>query len=217
MPITCGCDEQKKIHLLAQYRLYPVAHTVLLQGRSITCCCGQPITDEFYQFDAIDQGGNILNVLFASATCAQDLLRLSQTQGSGPITLLPLFNPMQQIHSEIRDESVAQEHSSRRHPLNAEVEEAIYLALMCEDWTPQQRRVFTELLDRIRRNPTQPVMDWEVKTMNTAISRDGKCLAAMLNALREKNAGLKYYTFPEISAALKRETARTGLRIHCNL
>ncbi|RUL65973.1 hypothetical protein EKH79_04545 [Dyella dinghuensis] len=217
MPITYGCDEQKKIHLLTQYRLYPVVHTVLLRGRSITCCCGQAITGEFYQFDAIDLAGNILNVLFASDACAQDLLRLSQTHGSGPITLLPLFNPMQQMHREIHDESVVQEHSSRRHPLNAEVEEAIYLAVMCEDWPPQQRRVFTELLDRIRRNPTQPVMDWEVKTMNTAISKGGKCLAAMLNVQRERNAGLKHYAFPEISAALKREAARTGLRIHCNL
>jgi hypothetical protein len=217
MAITYGCDEQRKIHLLAQYRLYPVVHAVLLQGRSITCCCGQPITDEFYQFDAIDRGGNILNVLFASATCAQDLLRLSRAHGSGPITLLPVFSPMQHLQGEIRDEWTAQEHSSRRHPLNTEVEEAIYLALTCQDSSPQQRRVFTELLDRIRRNPTQPVMDWEVKTMNTAISKGDKCLAAMLSAQREKNAGLKHYTFPEISAALKREAARTGLRIHCNL
>jgi hypothetical protein len=217
MAITNGCDEQKKIHLLAQYRLYPVVHTVLLQGRSITCCCGQPITDEFYQFDAIDQAGNILNVLFASAACAQDLLRLSQTHGSGAVTLLPLFNPMGRVHSEFFDEPAMREHVVPRHPLNAEVEEAIYLTLMCEDSSPQQRRVFTELLDRIRRNPARPVMDWEVKSMNTAISKDGKCLAAMLTAQREKNAGLKHYTFPEISAALKREAARTGLRIHCNL
>ena len=217
MPITYGCDEQKKIHLLAQYRLYPVVHTVLLQGRSITCCCGQPITDEFYQFDAIDLAGNILNVLFASDACAQELLRLSQTHGFGPIALLPLFNPMQHVHSGIRDELATQGPSSRRHPLNAEVVEAIYLALMCEDWAAQQRRVFTELLDRIRRNPSRPVLDWEVKAMNTAISKDGKCLAMMLNIQREKNARLRHYAFAEISAALKREAARTGLRIHGNL
>jgi hypothetical protein len=217
MAITNELDEQNKIHLLNQYRLYPVIHTVLLQGRSITCCCGQPITDEFYQFDAIDHGGNVLNVLFASATCAQTLLRLSQTYSAEPIAPLPLFNPMQRLYSEVGDESERQGHSLPRHPLNAEVEESIYLTLMCEDASPQQRRVFTELLDRIRRHPTRPIMDWEVKAMNTAISKGGKCLTGILNAQREKNAGLGHYTFPEICAVLKREAARTGLRIHSNL
>jgi hypothetical protein len=60
-------------------------------------------------------------------------------------------------------------------------------------------------------------MDWEVKSINSTISKGGKCLPAMLDDQREKNPELRHYTFPEISAALKREAARTGLRIHCNL
>lgn len=217
MTITNGRDEQSKIHILEQYHLYPVIHTVLLQGRSMTCCCGQPITDEFYQFDAVDHAGNVLNVLFASVTCAQTLSRLSQTHGLEPIVLLPLFNPMQHPHGEVSDEWGMHEHSVPRHPLNAEVEEAIFLTLICEDSPPQQRHVFSQLLNRIRHNPTFPIMDWEVKSINSTISKGGKCLNAMLNAQREKNADLKHYAFPEMSAALKREEARTGLRIHCEL
>jgi hypothetical protein len=217
MAVTYACDEKIKIRILDQYRLHPVVHTVLLQGRSITCCCGQPITGEFYQFDAVDHAGNVLNVLFASAKCAETLSRLSHEHGSEPLVLLPLFNPMEQPHGEVRDHSGVREHSPPRHPLNAEVEESIYLALTCEDSSPQQRRIFTQLLNRIRRSPTFPILDWEVKVLNAAVSKDGKCLTGMLNAQREKNPGLKHYTFPEISAALKRESARTGLRIHCNV
>jgi hypothetical protein len=217
MAVTYACDEENKIRILEQYRLHPVVHTVLLHGRSITCCCGQPITDEFYQFDTVDLAGNVLNVLFASPQCAQALFRLSQTHGPEPIALLPLFNPMQQPHGEVGDQSGTPEHCAPRHPLNAEIEDSIYLALTCEDASLQQRRIFTQLLNRIRRNPSLPIMDWEVRDLNAILSKDGKCLTAMVNRQRAKNAGLKHYTFPEISAALKREAARSGLRIHCNL
>lgn len=217
MAITNGYGEQNKICLLAKYRLYPVMHAVLLQGRSMTCCCGQPIVDEFYQFDAIDRAGHVLNVLFASNACTNEFARLSLENGFEPITLLPLFNPTQHLHDERRAGSGMQEHSVEKHPLNAEVEEAIYLALMCEETSPYQRRFFTNLLVRMRRNPACPIMDWEIKAMNASLSKGGKCMATVLDAQRQANPELKHYTFPEISAALRREAARTGLRIHCNL
>jgi hypothetical protein len=217
MAITNGCGDQNKIHILDKYYLYPVIHAVLLHGRSITCCCGQPIVGEFYQFDAIDQGGNVLNVLFASATCARTLLRLSQIHGPQPIVLLPLFSPLQYRADDMRGELEAEENRLSKHPLNAEIEEAIYLTLTCGDASPLQRRVFAQTLNRIRLNPTWPIMDWEVKSINSTISKGGKCLPAMLDDQRRENPDLKHYTFPEISAVLKREAARTGLRIHCNL
>jgi hypothetical protein len=217
MAITNGRNEQDKVRILERYRLYPLIHTILLHGRSITCCCGEPINDEFYQFDVIDHSGNILNTLFASSTCAQTFLRLSQTYGTQPILPLPLFDPMEQVQDGVSEELDIEEQSLPMHPLNVEVEKAIYLTLMSRDSPPEQRHFFSHLLNRIRRNPAYPINDWEVKAMNEAISKDGKCLTAMLDDQRQKHSGLKHFTFPEMRAALQREAARTGLRIHCNM
>jgi hypothetical protein len=217
MAVTNGCCDQDKIRILERYRLYPVVHTVLLPGRSLTCCCGQPITGEFYQFDVIDHAGNILNALFASSSCAQNLLRLSQTHGTHPIIPLPLFDPMHHPENTVMDEPDALEHSLPRHPLNTEVENAIYLTLMCRDSPAEQRHFFSQLLGRIRQNPGYPIRDWEIRAMNTAMSKDGKCLTTMLEDQQEKSLGFKRFAFPEMRAALQREAARTGLRIHCNL
>jgi hypothetical protein len=217
MAITHGVCEEDKIRILEHYRLYPVIHTVLLPDRSLTCCCGKPISGEFYQFDVIDNAGNVLNALFASAECARSLLRLSENHGAQPIMPLPLFDPMQATEGTEGNEPVTLEHDSATHPLNTEVEHAIYLKLMSRDSSVDQRVFFSNLLKRIRQNPTYPVMDWEIKAMNTVISKDGKCLTSMLNELQEKHMGFRRFSFPEMRAALQREGARTGLRIHCNL
>lgn len=215
MAITNGRGDENKLRILDHYYLHPVMHAVLLNDRPITCCCGEPVTDGFYQFDARDHAGNVVNLMYAEDTCAQTFLRLSEASGAVPITPLPLFNPLQRP-DDYGLESGQRHNGVGAHPLNAELEQAIYLTLLCWGTLPSPYVGFSPLLDRIRQYPDRPVMDWEVKVVNTAICKRGHTLTAMLAELRKTNETLKHYTFPELEAVLVRESARTRLRIHNN-
>jgi hypothetical protein len=219
MAITNGRGDENKIHILSQYGLHPLMHSVLLNGHSITCCCGLPVTDRFYQFDVVaPASGQVVNTLYAEEECAERFLLLSQTSGSSRITPLALFDPLQVTPGADHGvhDAGSPENNAPLAPINAEVEQAIYLALIC-GVTPVPENVFSAFLRKIRTRPGRALTDWEVRAVNTAIGNGGHTLTTMLAKLREDNKPLKHYTFPEMAAALRREAARTGLRIHSYL
>ena len=220
MAIANGRGDENKIHILSQYGLRPVMHSVLLNGQSIVCCCGLSIKDRFYQFDVVSPvSGRVLDTLYAGEECSERFLLLSQTSGSSRITPLALFDPLQVAPGTcdgVHDAGLPEDITPMA-PINAEVEQAIFLTLMCCGTLPAPEGVFSVLLRKIRANPGRPLLDWEVRTVNTKIGNEGHTLTAMLAKLREANQSLKHYTFPEMAAALRREAARTGLRIHSYL
>ncbi len=66
MLITNGQGDDKKRKILRQYRLTPVMHTRLLQGMALRCCCGRPLEDRYYQFDATERStGKTVAILYA--------------------------------------------------------------------------------------------------------------------------------------------------------
>lgn len=220
MAMGNGCGDESKIQILSENALRPLMHSVLLNGQSLTCCCGLPITDRFYQFDVVSPfGGRVVNSLYAGEECAERFLLLSRTLGSSRIPPLALFDPLQVAPGTgqgVRDDGPP-ENGAPMAPINAEAERAIYLTLMCRGVLPAPEGVFSVLLRKIRANPDRPLMDWEIRAMNTEIGNDGHTLAAALAKLREDNPLLRHFTFPEMAAALRREAARTGLRIHSYL
>jgi hypothetical protein len=220
MAIANGRGDENKIHILSQYGLHPVMHSVLLNGHSITCCCGLPVTDRFYQFDVVSPfSGRVVNTLYAGEECAERFLSLSQKSGSARITPLALFDPLQVAPGTGHGARGVRlpENNVPMTPINAEVEQAIYLTLIFRDALPVSDGVFSDFLRKIRANPGRPLMDCEVRAVNTKIGYSGHTLTAMLAKLREDNKLLRHYTFPEMAAALRREAARTGLRIHSYL
>jgi hypothetical protein len=220
MAMPNGRGDENKIQILSQYGLHPVMHSVLLNGQSITCCCGLPVTDRFYQFDVVSPvSSRVVNTLYAGEQCAERFLSLSQTSGSSRITPLALFDPLQvapETEHEASDAGLPK-NSAPMLPINVEVEQAIYLTMMCWGALPAPEDVFSVLLRKIRAHPGRPLMDCEVRTVNSKIGNDGHTLDAMLAKLREDDKSLRHYTFPEMASALRREAARTGLRIHCYL
>jgi hypothetical protein len=220
MAMGNGRDDENKIQILSQYGLRPLMHGVLLNGQSLTCCCGAPVTDRFYQFDVVSPvSGRVVNTLYAGEACAERFLSLSQASGPSPITPLALFDPWQVSPATGHGMADAglPENGAPMAPINAEVEQAIYLTLMCCGALPEPEDVFSVLLRKIRANPGRPLMDCEVRAVNSKIGNDGRTLDAMLAKLREDNTSLRRYTFPEMASALRREAARTGLRIHSYL
>lgn len=220
MAMANGRGDENKIHILSEYGLRPVMHTVLLNGQSLTCCCGLPVTDRFYQFDLVSHfSGRVANTLYAGEECAERFLLLSQTLGSSRITPLALFDPLQVApgNGQGVTDAGAPQNNARMAPINAEVEHAIYLTLLCRGAIPAPEGVFSVLLRKIRANPDRPLMDCEARAVNTEIGVDGHTLAAALAKVREDNPPLQNFTFPEMAAALRREAARTGLRIHSYL
>jgi len=220
MAVANGRGDENKIHILSQYGLHPVMHSVLFNGHSITCCCGLPVTDRFYQFDVVSlASGLVVNTLYAGDECAERFLLLSQSSGSSRITPLALFDPLQVAPGTGYGVHHAglPENKAPMAPINAEVEQAIYLTLICSGAAPVPESVLSDFLRKIRANPGRPLPDWEVRAVNSAIGFGGRTLTSMLAKLREANKPLKHYTFSEMAAALRREAARTGLRIHSHL
>jgi hypothetical protein len=217
MPIANGHGDENKSQILGRYHLCPVMHSVLLNGQSLTCCCGKPITGRFYQFDVFSPfSGRVVNILYAGEDCAEKFFKLSQTLGSKRIAPLALFDLLQADVEAGRepDDARLPEKGTFVAPINAEVEQAIYLTLMSCSAPPSPGRVFSDVLKKIRAHPDRPLTDWEVRAVNTRIGNDGQSLATVLAKLRADNPTLRHFAFPEMTAALRREAAHTGLRIH---
>jgi hypothetical protein len=220
MAITNGRGDENKIRILSQYGLRPVMHSVLLNGQCITCCCGLPVTDRFYQFDVVNPvSGRVVDILYAGEECAGRFLLLSRSSSSSPIPPLALFDPLQGAAETGYGAQGAglPKNGAPMAPINAEVEQAICLTLMCYGRLPVPEGAFSILLRKIRANPDRPLLDWEIRTVNTKIGNEGHTLTAMLANLREANQSLKQYAVPEMAAALRREAASSGLRIHSYL
>lgn len=220
MMIASGRGDENKIDILSQYDLHPVMHSILPSGHSITCCCGLPVKDSFYQFDVVSPGcGRVVNTLYAGEACAERFLLLSQRFGSSRITPLPLFDPFQVAPTAThtaRDAGLSED-TTPMPPINVEAEQAIHLTLICRGAAHAPDSVFTDFLRRIRANPGRPLADWEVRAVNTAVGNGGHTLTYMLAKMGEDHPPLKRFSFPEMTAALRREAARTGLRIHSYL
>lgn len=227
MPITNGRGDDKKKQILAKYKFRAAMHAPLLNGKSIRCVCGDEVTGNFYQFDAMDpHTDKVVDTLYAGSGCASKLIEFSHSHGISPILPIPLFNPLHVLRDRIGgghgaggradDESAA----VKMHPLNVEIERAIYLTLLCWGELPTPGQAFSEILAEIRQRPERPLLDMRVRSVNTAISNkrsEGLSLTQMLAKERANNPSLKHYAFPLMTEALKREEAKKGQDFPCNL
>jgi len=131
--------------------------------------------------------------------------------------LLPLFNPLQPVQGGGGGGHGQPGNSAPIAPINAEIEQAINLTLICWNSPPRSGGVFSKLLAKIRRFPNQPLSDSEVRSINTAIGPRGGTLTARLAVLRANNPTLRHYAFPAIAAVLQSEAVRLGTPINNNL
>jgi hypothetical protein len=227
MPITHGRGDESKKKILETYKLQAVMHAPLLNGKAIQCVCNDKVTGNFYQFDALDPDtGKTVDTLYAGESCARKLLELSATHGKAPITPIPLFNPLHVLRERNGgghgggNAAENQDGAKKTHPLNVEVEQAIYLTLLCWGELPTPGQAFSDILAEIRRRPDRPLLDMRVRSVNTAIGNKrskGLTLTQMLAVERANNPNLKHYAFPLMTAALKREEEKKEQPFPSNL
>lgn len=213
MLITNGPGDDKKREILHQYRLTPVMHTRLLQGMALRCCCGRPLEDRYYQFDATERStGKTVAILYAGDKgCAARFFDLSEELAAAlsdkPMTPLPFFDPLRGEPEEAVSGGRGNGESHGRggmHPLNKEVVCAINLTLMCWGAFIHPGSLFSKLLEQIRQLPDRPLYDWKVKAVNTAISKGCRRLSTMLDEKRSQNPRLRRFEFPLMEACLQR-------------
>lgn len=211
MLITNGLGDDNKKRILRQYRLVPVMHTRPLNGKTLRCCCGRPVKDRYYQFDAVDRTADkAVGVAYAGDHCADRFIDLSnelaQELGEARIPSLPFFDPLEGEPRVAEGGGRGNGSGQARvamDPLNVEVMRAINLTLICWDTAPRPGSLFSQRLEEIHRFPDRPVYDWKVKLVNTAISKGGRRLSTMLETLRQTNPTLRHFEFPLMEAALR--------------
>jgi hypothetical protein len=223
MAITNGRGDANKRLILHKYRLQPVMYTRPLNGKVLQCCCGNPVEERYYQFDAMDRiSGRPIDILYAGDHCANRLIELSADLalelGEPPFPKLAFFDP---LAAPPRNAHAGGDHAGNTlsapgvvmAPLNIEIERAIMLTLICWNATPRPGSVFSQLLDEMRRFPTRPLYESKVRSVNTAIGgKAGRKLTNMLGELRQRNPTLRHYEFPLMKAILS--TANPPVDIH---
>jgi hypothetical protein len=179
-----------------------VQHTRLLAGGQLRCCCGDPVTTNYYRFDLLDPAtGTATGSIIAGEACAQKLIDLSHEAGQ-PITPLRLFNP---FHTPVRDGDGGRGGEGDRiawAPFNRELFEAINVAFLAMNIPPGS--VLSKLLEKIEAAPAGVDVSM-AKSLNTIIGKFGGArvtLTQRLNELRVANPTLREYPFVRLRAAL---------------
>ena len=206
MPIGNGRGDAKKDRLRREWELVPVMHTRLLNGHTITCCCGDEVTTNYYRFDATHRVSGMRDVLYAHADgCARKLMEIAPA-----IASIPLFNPLQAVPQARPQRGGGGVGGGGRgmDPFNAELYAAIHLMLMCWGRPPTNGGPLVSILDKIRDAPDQPLPPGAAKSVNTVIGSGQRTLTAMLQALPVQNPTLRTFDFPLMREALENHKDR---------
>jgi len=201
MPIGNGRGDAKKDGLRREWELVPVMHTRLLNGHTITCCCGDEVTTNYYRFDARHRVSGMRDVLYAHADgCARKLMEIAPA-----IASIPLFNPLQAVaEARLQRGGGGVDGGGRgMDPFNAELYAAIHLTLMCWERPPTSGGPLVNILDKIRSAPDQPLMRGAAKSVNTVIASGQRTLTTMLQALPAQNPPLRTFEFLLMRQALE--------------
>lgn len=188
-------DSNNRQKLASAYTIKPVAHTRLLPRQALRGCCG-PIKDECYTFSYQNNSNAADTGLFSVGRhCAQDFLTL--TGKSAP----PCFNPLSSASIGGGGYFTSGTNSPAMCPLNLDVYQAINLLTL--DWGPPKASL-QAILTAVAFAPAKPIPVNEVIHLNNIIGKDrqGRKLAAIINALKAAHPNLRSFTFPQIEAVL---------------
>lgn len=196
--------DARKLEILTDYTLEPVAHLKLLNGQKMNGCCG-PLRDRYYVFRVSPKSGGEPGEMIVGYHCAEDFLRLLQLQR------LPLFNPLTQQSSGAGGGGGVTGGASW-HPLTREVYNAVNLLSMA--WGGHRPYGFLlEILNNIHSSPSTRIDDKIVRRLNTTIAKDreSRTLRQMIDALAAANPNFKEYHFPLIGEVLRLAKARNRI------
>jgi len=198
MPIGSCRGEKKKIEIVNEYNLTPIAHLSVLAGQEKQGCCGK-VTKRYYVFKAKHKKTNIEEIFYVGYSCAEQFLELINHDK------LPLFNHLQSPGSKDPSHSVTGNKKEKVTPLNRELYNAIHI--LCAAWDKPPKYSLLRSLEFIRNCPHISTKKFAVIKFNEILSKDAKkrSLTQILSDLKILNPNLRNFSFPYMDKVLMEE------------
>lgn len=210
---SCRGDAAKKA-LLEKYEIKPISFVKLLDGQKKDGCCGE-ITDRYYAFEFRDKATNQVGGFFVGYSCGEEFLELLGIDKKR----YPIFNPLKALvekkdgtgKDDLPDVPVIEKNGNKIEwdPLNKEVYNAIHLIVTA--WSGAPYGDYANIINYIKRDPSNRVSNKVVAKVNYLISKDAQCrpLVKIVEELKRDYPSLKEYEFTEMSNIIE-ELIATG-------
>lgn len=190
MNLNCrGALRRKSI--VNEYYVTPIAHVKLLQGQIKYSDADAPITDQYYQFKAVNKNTKRVQTIQCGMGVARDFLKLTQCKP------LPLFNPLQQnvANHNIQNGGINGRNNGNKNKIS---------------WNPKAKQLYNAIMwiiviwngikvdsplynikEIVEKYATSAPFSSRIKGVNTiireTIGKDGSTLTDAINKLKDNN------------------------------
>lgn len=200
----CRTPKVRK-EIVEKYHVSPIGIYRLLGDTPMRSCATRDITEFYYQFHYIhkeiknDEGFLICGN--GAGSHFKELIGVSE---------IPIFNPLKDVAEETRTADGDRIVSSNRielNPVAQELRNAINIILLSWNKKPSDIMIMQEILIKSIKKPKQKPSKYNIKAINTIISRDRKkrSLPEMVSDLKIKHPNFKEYSFMKLNKILNQE------------
>lgn len=197
--INCRLSK-RRIQLVSEYKITPMAHVRLLNGQEKMSCTNVLLTDTYYCFSYEHRETREQGYFFCGDHAAEDFLSLT---GENQI---PLFDPIRNIGAGANESRGNQGGSVRRQwdGTAKQLYDAINLLVICWNIIPGGK--LSEIKSNLDAYYFSEPFAWKIKLVNNILSKDARnrTLQEMIAELREKN-NIRDYSFDSLNEILSEE------------
>jgi hypothetical protein len=202
---------KRRIEILKEYEIKPVAHMPLLNGQIKYSAAGNVLTREYYCFEYRKKDKNEdWNTFICGIWAANDFLKLLN------MTSLPIFNILKNgnIGSNIKIDRINKSNNQQHDnwdSLALELYNIINIILMSWD---TNGGILSNILIVIRENFTKRPELKNIKSVNTIISKDSKkrTIFQMIEEMSVDN-DIKQFKFPLIEKVLMENNIKNNITV----
>lgn len=192
--------EKRRVYIVANYDIEPIAHLKLLNGRTIKSDAGGDITDSYFIFKCVSKKNKEdSQLIYCGKPTAIDFCRRIGKE------LPHIFNPIAGESQNINENRDVQ-HQNANNPVNVQwnpVRKQLYNAVMlfisARNIRPDTP-LFNIKLELERNVDTEPKLQY-IKAVNTIISRYNTSISQIMEELCQNN-NLRHYDFSLLTTIL---------------
>ena len=181
---------EKRLRIVQEYKIIPIAHIKLLNGKIISSDAGGDITDSYFMFNCISKTNNEREIIYCGKPTAIDFCNLTNQK------LPDLFNPLKctSVSGKLNKNNIreAEMIDKKWNPMRKQLYNATMLLIAIFDAKPDTPLfvIKAELETYVDREPFLA----RIKAINTIISKTNKTMRDIIDELG-KNNDLKSFSF----------------------
>lgn len=189
--------KSKRIQIVKNYFVEPLAHIKLLNGVTIESDAGGDIVDTYYIFKCKNKNTNVERFICCGTPTAKHLCELTGNN------LPPLFNPLKQTHitNSITNNKTSKGVNLAWNPMRKQLYNATMLLI--SKWNAKPNTPLFFIKSELELYPNyEPLLKY-IKSINTILKNSGNTMMGIINELKENN-NLKDFEFDLLINTLKK-------------